>query len=84
MTIKLPLEMAFNSSGVSRTRQSFPGSGWVRLTPTHGAGENGAAAKSFEQNLGGLDVRGKAAEDCILAVVLNDFAAFSIPFCEKE
>ena len=40
------------------------------------ARENGAVAESFGQHLRSLAVRRKAAEDRVLAVILNDLAAF--------
>ena len=55
----------------------------VVLAPAHGAGEDGAAAQGFGQHFGSLAVGGKAAEDGVLAVVLNDLAAlFPVVFFE--
>ena len=47
----------------------------IVLATAHRAGEDGAATQSFGQDFCGLAVRSKAAEDGILAVILNDFAA---------
>ena len=47
----------------------------IVLAPAHRAGEDGAAAQGFGQHFGGLAVGCKAAEDGVLAVVLNDLAA---------
>ena len=55
----------------------------IVLAPAHRAGEDGAAAQGFGQYLRSLAVGGEAAEDGVLAVVLNDLAAlFSVVFFE--
>ena len=70
------LENGFQLIGrEQRTLHHLQGLAGVVLSTAHRAGQHRAIAQGFGQHLGGLTVGGEAAENGILAVVLNNLAA---------